>query len=136
MRNPIIAGERVYLRADDRCIGELGVDSVDYVNRTGETYTELGPPAIRNQGYGTEAKHLLLEYCFDRLQFHVLRSVVFEHNTRSVAALMKQGYRPAGRLEWVDVKGGRYHDALLFDVMRDEWRAARDAWRAARTPPT
>jgi RimJ/RimL family protein N-acetyltransferase len=117
----------VCLREDDRCIGGLGVDSVNYVNRTGETYTQLGPAEIRNKGYGTEAKHLLLEYCFNRLHFHVLRSVVFEHNTRSVAALMKQGYRPAGRLKWVDVKGGRYHDALLFDVLRDEWLAARSS---------
>jgi RimJ/RimL family protein N-acetyltransferase len=122
----------VCLRGDDRCIGMVGIDSIDYVNRTGETFTDLGPAAIRNQGYGTEAKHLLLEYAFDRLQLHSLRSVVMEPNTRSVAALMKQGYRPAGRLQSADVKNRRYHDALFFDVLRDEWLAARDAWRRQR----
>ena len=44
----------------------------------------------------------------------------------------KQGYRPAGRLKWTEVKDGRYVDGLLFDVKREEWLAARDAWRARR----
>lgn len=122
----------VALRADDRCIGQVGAFPIDYIHRTAETYSALGPAAIRNQGYGTEAKHLLLEYCFDRLHLHVLRSSVFEANTRSVAALMKQGYRAAGRLKWVDVKGGRYQDELLFDLLRDEWLTGRDTWRASR----
>jgi RimJ/RimL family protein N-acetyltransferase len=69
----------------------------------------------------------MLAFCFDHLQLHVLRSSVFEDNTRSVAALMKQGYREAGRLTWADVKGGRYHDMLLFDLLRDEWLAAQKA---------
>ncbi len=59
-------------------------------------------------------------------------STVFEANTRSSAALAKQGYRPAGRLRWHDVKGGIYRDMLVFDLLRDEWLAAREAWRAAR----
>lgn len=122
----------VALRADDRSIGMVGAVSIDYLNQTAETFSELGPAAFRNQGYGTEAKHLLLEYCFDRLHLHVLRSSVFEANARSAAALMKQGYREAGRLQWADVKGGRYHDDLMFDLLRDEWLAARDAWRAKR----
>jgi len=122
----------VALRADDRCIGMVGVESIDYLQQTAWTFSQLGPAEFRNQGYGTEAKHLLLEYCFDRLLLHVLCSTVFETNTRSAAALIKQGYREAGRLKWIDVKGGRYRDALLFDILRDEWRAAYDTWRARR----
>lgn len=115
----------VALRADDRCIGQIGVSDIDYLHRTAETFSALGPAEFRNRGYGTEAKHLLLEYCFDRLHLHALRSSVFEANTRSAAALLKQGYREAGRLKWADVKGGRYQDDLLFDLLRDEWLAAR-----------
>jgi RimJ/RimL family protein N-acetyltransferase len=115
----------VALRADDRCIGQIGVSDIDYLHRTAETFSALGPAEFRNRGYGTEAKHLLLEYCFDRLHLHALRSSVFEANTRSAAALLKQGYREVGRLKWADVKDGRYQDDLLFDLLRDEWLAAR-----------
>jgi len=126
----------VCLREDDRYIGFVGIGDIDWVHRTGETASELGPAEIRGRGYGTEAKHLLLEYCFDRLFLHVLLSDVDEPNTRSAAALGKQGYRLAGRQRWAEVKNGRYVDMLLFDVVREDWLAARDAWRASRLEPT
>jgi RimJ/RimL family protein N-acetyltransferase len=119
-------------RADDRLLGVVGVDDLDWVNRTGETFSFLGPAEVRGQGYGTEAKHLLLGYCFDRLHLHVLRSEVDQPNTRSAAALLKQGYRRAGALKWVDVKGGRYIDQYLFDVTRPDWIAAHRAWLDSR----
>lgn len=122
----------VCLKADDRFIGIVNVKDIDWINRTGETGTGLGPAEIRGQGYGTEAKHLLLEYCFDRLHLHAVWSHVWEPNARSAAALAKQGYRLAGRLKWDEVKGGVYRDALLFDLLRDDWLAARDVWRATR----
>jgi RimJ/RimL family protein N-acetyltransferase len=119
----------VCLREGDRIIGTVSLFDIDWVNRTGETGSFLAADA-RGRALGTEAKHLLLEYCFDRIHLHVLRSEVDEPNTRSAAALAKQGYRPAGRRKWHDVKDGRYVDMLLFDVTRPDWLAARDAWRA------
>lgn len=121
----------VALHEDDRLIGNVGVGDLDWVNRVGETGSFLGHP-FRNSGLGTEAKHLLLEYAFDRLNLHAIMSTVFEANTRSAAALFKQGYREAGRMRWFDVKGGIFRDMLVFDLFRDEWHAARDTWRSAR----
>ncbi len=120
----------VCTRDADQFIGAVGLFDLDWLHRTGETASQLGPASVRGRGYGTEAKHLLLEYCFDRLNLHVLSSVVDEPNTRSAAALRKQGYRVAGRKRWTDVKDGRYVDAILFDVTRADWLTARDAWRA------
>jgi RimJ/RimL family protein N-acetyltransferase len=122
----------VCLREDDRLIGSVGLGFVDWAHRVGETGSWLGPADMRGHGYGTEAKHLLLEYAFDRLHLHILMSHVLETNTRSSAALMKQGYRHAGRLKWEDVKNGRYIDANIYDLKREEWLAARDEWRRAR----
>jgi RimJ/RimL family protein N-acetyltransferase len=119
-------------RADDLLIGQVDLEDIDYVNRTAETGSWIAPPEHRNQGYGTEAKHLLLEYCFDVLHLHVLLSTVWEPNARSAAALRKQGYRPAGRIRWHDVKDGVYRDMLYFDVTRADWLIARDAWLAAQ----
>jgi [ribosomal protein S5]-alanine N-acetyltransferase len=121
----------VCLTATDELIGLVNVDHIDWINRTGETGSFFFP-AFRGQGYGPEAKHLLLEYCFDRIHLHALCSHVWEPNTRSAAALAKQGYRPAGRWKWDDIKHGVYRDSLVFDLLRQEWLAARDEWRASR----
>ncbi|CAA9555390.1 MAG: hypothetical protein AVDCRST_MAG49-2869 [uncultured Thermomicrobiales bacterium] len=128
---PEVVDFAVCRRADDRLVGSVAILDLDWVNRTGETASHLLGPEFRGQGYGTEAKHLLLEYAFDRLGLHALTSWVWEPNARSAAALAKQGYRPAGRVRWRDIKGGVYRDSLIFDVLRADWVAARDAWRAA-----
>jgi RimJ/RimL family protein N-acetyltransferase len=125
----------VCLKETDEIIGDVGLYDIDYVNGTAETGSWMHTAAHRGQGYGTEAKFLLLEYAFDRLQLHALRSYVWEPNTRSAAALLKQGYRPAGRLKWEEIRDGVHRDALIFDVLRDEWLAAREAWRAAALTP-
>ncbi len=119
----------VCLKETDELIGFVEIDDVDWVNRTGETGSFFAP-VYRNQGYGPEAKHLLLEYGFDHLHLFAMSSFVYEANTRSAAALGKQGYRPAGRIERQDVKNGVYGAFLVFDVQRVEWLAARDVWRA------
>ena len=106
-------------------IGSNGLASIDWIERTAETETEIVRPAYRSAGFGTEAKHLLLEYGFDMLGLHMVRSQAWAFNTRSCAALRKQGYRDAGRLAWTGMKSGEMADDLIFDLLADEWRAAR-----------
>lgn len=192
MRNPIIAGERVYLRAEepedaavharfyaaetddftddfgrylmspltmdhiiretyksqpptdigfasclkenDEVIGRVGLFDVDYVNRNAESYSVFGPD-WRSKGYGTESKLLLLDYAFNQLGLHVIQSYVWGANERSAAALLRQGYQPAGRYKWDNTRRGVYLDVLIFDVKRDEFLAARDGWRTRRASP-
>lgn len=121
----------VCLNENDQLIGSVELSHVNYVNRTAETGSWMLLAEHRGKGFGTEAKHLLLEYAFDRIQLHVLYSWVWEPNTRSAAALMKQGYKPAGRLRRQEIKNGIYNDGLMFDIKREEWMAARERWRAS-----
>jgi RimJ/RimL family protein N-acetyltransferase len=122
----------VCLIEDGRFIGNVDLDHIDWINRTAETGSYISDASFRGQGYGTEAKFLLLEYCFDHLQLHALCSYVFEPNTRSAAALAKQGYKPAGRWKWDDLKDGVYRDVLVFDILREQYLAAKETWFASR----
>ncbi len=122
----------VCLNEDDTLIGQMGITGIDWVHRHGETFSHLAPGKYRGRGYGTEAKHLLLEYAFEHIDLHVLTSWVFEQNERSAGALAKQGYKPAGRMKADGIKAGVYYDDLVFDLLRDDWLAARDAWRERR----
>jgi RimJ/RimL family protein N-acetyltransferase len=120
----------ICLKNSDEMIGIVGVGGLDWINRTGETEIYIDSAAHRGQGYGTEAKHLLLEYCFDRLQLEMLSSFIWEPNTRSAVAVLRQGYRPAGRIKTRVLQDGQFRDVLVFDVSREEWRAARAKWHA------
>jgi RimJ/RimL family protein N-acetyltransferase len=113
----------VCLRENDELIGQVGLIDLDLVNRYAESGSEINRPEYRGGGYGSEAKHLLLEYSFERLNLHMLRSFVIFPNTRSAAALRKQGYREAGRYNWAFNLNGNFGNAVVFDILAEEWRA-------------
>lgn len=117
---------------NDQLIGWVGLFNINYVNGTAETFSHFAPGQWRGKGYGTESKHLLLEYCFDHLQLHILQSFVFGSNERSAAALRRQGYRLAGVLKLDGPRRGAYLDTWVFDVKREEWIEARDEWKRRR----
>jgi RimJ/RimL family protein N-acetyltransferase len=110
---------------DGLLIGANGIENLDLLHRTAETESTIFHPDFRGQGYGTEAKHLLLDYAFDRLGLHMVYSWVSEFNTRSAAALRKQGYREAGYFAWADPYQGNFIGGWYFDYLADEWRAFR-----------
>ena len=116
----------VVLRESGDLIGENGLYDIDWFSRTAETGSWIYRPQHRGGGYGTEAKHLLLEYAFERLGLHSVWSWVTSLNVRSQAALRKQGYRDAGRLNWTGFGTDGFTSARMFDLLASEWRAARD----------
>ena len=116
----------VVLRETGELIGETGLYDIDWIARTAESGYWLYRAADRGMGYGTEANLLLLEYAFDRLGLNMIWAWVKERNPRSQAALRKQGYRDAGRFTWTGYGPDGFENARMFDLLADEWRAARD----------
>ena len=115
----------VVLRETGEVIGENGLYNIDWIGRTAETGSYISRPEHRGGGLRTEAKHLLLEYAFERLGLFAVWSWVLAANGRSAAALRKQGYRDAGRIDWIGVGRGEFQSAFLFDLLAEEWRAGR-----------
>jgi RimJ/RimL family protein N-acetyltransferase len=113
----------VYLRENDLYIGDVMLINPDFVNKHAETGSFFHRGDYRGSGYGSEAKQLLLEYAFDVLGLHMVESWVLFPNTRSAAALRKQGYREAGRMCWGYPFEGGFNNGVLFDLLAEEWRA-------------
>ena len=113
----------VCLRETDEPIGWVGLSDIDWVARIAETGSWIFRPEYRGGGYGSEAKHLLLAYAFDNLRLHMVHSWVLFNNTRSAAALRKQGYREAGRVTWCFPYKDGIGNMVVFDLLAEEWRA-------------
>jgi len=119
----------VCLRETDERIGWVALFDIDYQQRTAETASRFNHTDYRGGGYGSEAKHLLLEFAFERLGLHMVESWVLFPNTRSAAALRKQGYREAGRVNWLYPFEGGLGNFVAFDLLAEEWRAMpRKEW--------
>jgi RimJ/RimL family protein N-acetyltransferase len=114
----------ICLRQSGDLIGANGLIGLDLIDQTAETESEIFLAEHRGRGFGTEAKHLLLSYAFDRLGLHSVRSYVWNRNPRSAAALRKQGYREAGAITWRQFMGKPVGD-WVFDLLAEEWQAAR-----------
>ncbi|MGB3330628.1 MAG: GNAT family protein, partial [Thermomicrobiales bacterium] len=104
-------------------IGEVAILHVDYVNQHGETASWMFDPAYRGSGYGSEAKHLLLDYCFNTLGLRAVTSCVSTENARSAAALRKQGYREVGVRPWLELDHGFLSGDIIFHLTAEDWRA-------------
>jgi RimJ/RimL family protein N-acetyltransferase len=112
----------VVLRQTNELIGEVQLVNIDSFHHTAETASMIYRPKHRNQGYGSEAKLLLIELAFDQLGFHTLKSRVWAPNTRSQSALRKQGFRDAGRYHWSTHHDTGFADFAAFDLLASEWR--------------
>lgn len=121
----------VCLRVNDEPIGNVALLDVDYVHLNAETASYFHRPDYRGNGYGSEAKQLLLEYAFEVLGLHMVQSWVYFPNTRSAAALRKQGYTHAGQINWLYSHNGRFGNFVVFDFLAREWRAMpRQEWES------
>ena len=80
---------------------------------------------MRNKGYATEAKRLLLDYAFGELGLHSLWAIAVEDNAASCRALEKQGYKKSGLLRKALLVKGRWVDAIYYDVLQEEWDRIR-----------
>ena len=123
---PDVVRFAIVLRESDEMIGCNALYDISWIHARAETATEIYRPQHRGTGLGTEAKHLLLEYAFDRLGLHMIYSYVAEVNARSAAALIKQGYREAGLVAWNSLCEDGLCGYLTFDMLASEWREARD----------
>lgn len=115
----------IVLRETDEVIGHNKLKGLDLVHRSAETATRLYRPEHRAQGYGTEAKHLLLRYAFDTLALHMVWANVWDRNPRSRTALLKQGYRLAGSIPWRQLHHGLPTGDWTFDLLASEWKNDR-----------
>ena len=117
--------ELAVVTRENALVGEVNLMEIDWVARTAETAAWIYRAEHRGGGLGGEAKHLLLEYAFDRLGLHALRSHIYDSNARSAAAVVGQGYRRAGRHLWALDQHAGFIGWQVFDILAREWRAAR-----------
>jgi RimJ/RimL family protein N-acetyltransferase len=109
-------------------VGNIDIHGINWINRTAETGTMIGDKNYWSQGYGTEAKMLLLDYAFNTLGLRKLHSGAYAYNERSINYSLTCGYKIIGRKKKEKFRKGEYHDVVLLEVFKDEWQRAYATW--------
>jgi RimJ/RimL family protein N-acetyltransferase len=76
-------------------------------------------------GMFVETAKLVLDFAFDVIHVHRLEARAASLNGRGNGALRKLCAVQEGVLRRSFLRGGHYHDQLLWSILADEWRAHR-----------
>jgi RimJ/RimL family protein N-acetyltransferase len=77
-------------------------------------------PEFRGRGYGSEAQRLLTRYLFAHTQVNRIEATTEITNVAEQRALEKAGFTREGILRGATFRQGRWHDQVIYSVLRDE----------------
>lgn len=77
-------------------------------------------PAFRRRGYGTQAQRLLVRYLFAHTQLNRVEAITEITNIGEQRALEAAGFTREGVLRGATFRLGRWHDQVIYSVLRDE----------------
>jgi aminoglycoside 6'-N-acetyltransferase len=81
-------------------------------------------PEFQGKGLGTEAIRVLARWLFEERVHHRLTIDPSAANERAIRAYSSIGFKPVGILrQYERGPDGTFHDGLLMDLLRDEFRA-------------
>ena len=112
----------IHLRADDRYIGNCGLEDVDSVHRHAELGIFIGEVSEHDRGLGRDAIRTLLRYGFDTLGLNSIEIRLVDGNDRAAHLYPSLGFKPAGILREHLFLRGAWHDEIVLDMLAEEWR--------------
>jgi RimJ/RimL family protein N-acetyltransferase len=83
----------------------------------------LGDRTQRGKGYGREAVRLLVDHLFGSTPVERVGATCDVENTASYRLVEGLGFRREGTLRSALFHHGRWHDVLVYGLLREEWVA-------------
>lgn len=111
----------ICLKDTNKYIGNIMLQDIDYINRSGHVPVFIGDKTEWNKGYATEARMQMLEYAFYQRGLHRIVAYVLEDNTASLKMHKKCGYKVEGVLRDSVYKNGQYHNQVVLSILREDF---------------
>jgi RimJ/RimL family protein N-acetyltransferase len=78
-------------------------------------------PEARGQGYGTAAQRMLVAYLFEHTRVERIQATTDPTNIAERTCLDRIGFGLDGTVRRAQWRQGRWHDQLLYSILRPEW---------------
>lgn len=102
------------------CIGQLAIFLVDNKNHFCEIEYPLGSKFHR-QGYTTEAVQSILDFSFNKVNFHKVQVCHKEDNIASQGVIRKCKFTYEGTLRDFFFMDGKYVNRLYYSMLKEEY---------------
>ena len=105
---------------DNKMIGTVSLEQIDDINRNATLGIFIGDKDYRDNGYGSEAIRIILEYGFRYLNLHNIKLDLMEFNERALKCYKKCGFQENGRRKCKFING-KYYDSISMDILAEEF---------------
>jgi len=102
-------------------IGTVSLRRIDREDGTAEMGIVIGEKDSWDKGYGTNAVATLLDFAFNQMNLHRVWLTIWEFNKRAIACFKKCGFKEEGVLRQHHYGDGRYWDAIMMGVLREDF---------------
>ena len=104
---------------ENEALGLIDVFDFDIKNRRAGIGILVRDSSKRNNGYGSEALKLLINYCFTHLNLHQLYCNITESNSASIKLFSNQGFRKVGLKEDWNLVNGSFKNEYLYQKINE-----------------
>ncbi len=103
-------------------IGSVGLDNINIDHKRAVFGIFIGDKHYWNQGLGSEAARLILNYGFNKLKLHRIELGVLKYNSRAIKVYKRLGFKMEGvRRQHIRFKG-KYYDDYHMSILEKEWK--------------
>jgi RimJ/RimL family protein N-acetyltransferase len=106
---------------DDEFLGTCGLHIQRQISRSADLGVFIMDKSQWDRGYGTDIIEVLCGIAFQILNLQRLELEVYDFNTRAIRVYEKIGFRPIGTRRRAYYMLGKYVDALLMDLLKEEF---------------
>lgn len=105
---------------EDQALGLIDIFDFDFLNQRAGIGILIKSERDRQQGIGTEALTLLVNYCFTHLDLHQLYCNISEANTASLTLFRNHNFEIIGlKKDWNKVQG-HYKNEYLLQLIKSD----------------
>lgn len=108
------------IKRENEIVGEIKLNRIRWFNRKAEISLAI-KKQFQKKGYGSEALSSLLNYAFNKMNFHRLEAEVIEYNEASIKLVNKFNFVEEGRLREAKYSNGKYCDIIRYGLLKKEF---------------
>lgn len=102
-------------------IGNITLQNINWVHKFATEGIMIGDKKYWKDGYGTEARSLLLEFAFNDLNLNRIVSSAFVDNVAGLKSNSKLGYKEEGLLRNHMILDGQYSDVIQQGILKEDF---------------
>lgn len=112
----------IYLKENNKHIGNIKIDPISMRHKRGEYGIMLGDKNEWGKGFAREATETILDYCFTVKNLHKITLGVVEDNIGAVELYKRIGFVTEGRLMAHGIYGGKFCNVLRMAIFNNNWQ--------------